>query len=119
MNGVEGERISLGRNLKARGNVEQWLSVVEHNMRQALQVMPGFSLGSAATMLCCVVLCCFVLCCVVLCCVVLCCVVLCCVVLCCVVLCCVVLCCVVLCCVVLCYVPLPFLGSHGVCAHSA
>ena len=78
MNGVEGERISLGRNLKARGNVEQWLSVVEHNMRQALQVMPGFSLGSAATVLCCVVLC-VVLCCVVLCCVVLCCVVLCCV----------------------------------------
>lgn len=38
MVGVENERVPLGRNLKARGNVEAWLAMVEHNMRQSLQV---------------------------------------------------------------------------------
>ncbi|GBG29459.1 Dynein heavy chain 1, axonemal [Hondaea fermentalgiana] len=33
----EGERIELGKNLKARGNVEDWLSSVEHHMRISLQ----------------------------------------------------------------------------------
>lgn len=33
----EGERIELGKNLKARGNVEDWLSSVEQHMRTSLQ----------------------------------------------------------------------------------
>uniref|UniRef100_A0A7S2SR52 AAA+ ATPase domain-containing protein n=1 Tax=Mucochytrium quahogii TaxID=96639 RepID=A0A7S2SR52_9STRA len=33
----EGERIELGKNLKARGNVEDWLSSVEHHMKMSLQ----------------------------------------------------------------------------------
>ena len=32
----EGERVGLGKNLKARGNVEDWLTNVEQNMRSAL-----------------------------------------------------------------------------------
>ena len=32
----ENERVSLGRNLKARGNVEEWLTAVEQRMKQAL-----------------------------------------------------------------------------------
>ncbi len=33
---AEGERITLGRNLKARGNVEEWLRLVEKRMRVTL-----------------------------------------------------------------------------------
>ena len=33
----EGERIELGKNLKARGNVEDWLTAVENHMRMSLQ----------------------------------------------------------------------------------
>jgi dynein heavy chain len=33
----EGERIQLGKNLKARGNVENWLTTVEQNMVSSLQ----------------------------------------------------------------------------------
>ncbi|XP_073391166.1 uncharacterized protein [Physcomitrium patens] len=33
----EGERITLGKNLKARGNVENWLTAVEQNMVSSLQ----------------------------------------------------------------------------------
>lgn len=33
----EGERIPLGKNLKARGNVEDWLTQVENHMRVSLQ----------------------------------------------------------------------------------
>jgi len=33
----EGEEIELGKNLKARGNVEDWLSAVEANMKLSLQ----------------------------------------------------------------------------------
>jgi dynein heavy chain, axonemal len=33
----EGERVSLGKNLKARGNVEKWLSDVEAGMIQSLR----------------------------------------------------------------------------------
>jgi hypothetical protein len=32
----EGERVALGKNLKARGNVEDWLSSVEARMKQSL-----------------------------------------------------------------------------------
>lgn len=33
----EGERILLGKNLKARGNVENWLTAVEQNMVSSLR----------------------------------------------------------------------------------
>lgn len=33
----EGERIPLGKNLKARGNVENWLTAVEQNMVSSLR----------------------------------------------------------------------------------
>jgi hypothetical protein len=33
----EGERVSLGKNLKARGNVENWLTSVEQNMVQSMR----------------------------------------------------------------------------------
>jgi dynein heavy chain len=33
----EGERILLGKNLKARGNVENWLTAVEQNMVASLR----------------------------------------------------------------------------------
>lgn len=33
----ENERVNLGKNLKARGNVEQWLTAVEQNMVQSLR----------------------------------------------------------------------------------
>eukprot|EP00898_Chlorokybus_atmophyticus_P006606 jgi/Chlat1/6947/Chrsp52S06617 len=33
----EGERVGLGKNLKARGNVEQWLTAVEQNMVASLR----------------------------------------------------------------------------------
>ena len=36
---AEGERITLGRNLKARGNVEEWLRLVEHRMRVVLHAI--------------------------------------------------------------------------------
>ena len=32
----EGERVALGKNLKARGNVEDWLSSVEARMKLSL-----------------------------------------------------------------------------------
>jgi len=32
----EGERVALGKNLKARGNVEDWLTAVEQRMKQSL-----------------------------------------------------------------------------------
>lgn len=32
----EGEKVSLGRNLKARGNVEEWLTAVEKRMKESL-----------------------------------------------------------------------------------
>jgi dynein heavy chain len=32
----EGEKVPLGRNLKARGNVEDWLTAVQHNMQTSL-----------------------------------------------------------------------------------
>ena len=35
----EGERVELGRNLKARGNVEDWLAAVTKNMREAVHRM--------------------------------------------------------------------------------
>jgi dynein heavy chain, axonemal len=35
----EGERIELGRNLKARGMVEAWLGEVEENMRKSLEIL--------------------------------------------------------------------------------
>lgn len=34
---AEGERVSLGKNLKARGNVEMWLTAVENAMRTSLR----------------------------------------------------------------------------------
>ena len=33
----EGERVQLGKNLKARGNVENWLTAVEQNMVMSLR----------------------------------------------------------------------------------
>ncbi|OQR91757.1 dynein heavy chain, partial [Thraustotheca clavata] len=36
MNSIEGERVPFGRNLKARGNVEDWLSAVQANMKNSL-----------------------------------------------------------------------------------
>ncbi|OQR87427.1 dynein heavy chain [Achlya hypogyna] len=36
MHSSEGERVPFGRNLKARGNVEDWLSAVQSNMKQSL-----------------------------------------------------------------------------------
>lgn len=33
----EGEKVSLGKNLKARGNVENWLTSVEQNMISSLR----------------------------------------------------------------------------------
>jgi dynein heavy chain len=33
----EGERVTLGKNLKARGNVENWLTSVEQNMISSLR----------------------------------------------------------------------------------
>ncbi|KAA0150075.1 hypothetical protein FNF29_05515 [Cafeteria roenbergensis] len=39
MKSPEGEVVELGRNLKARGQVESWLSEVEENMKQSLQVL--------------------------------------------------------------------------------
>jgi dynein heavy chain len=32
----EGERVALGKNLKARGNVEDWLTIVQENMQKSL-----------------------------------------------------------------------------------
>ena len=32
----ENERVPLGKNLKARGNVEDWLTAVEKNMKSSL-----------------------------------------------------------------------------------
>ena len=37
MNSAEGEKVNLGKNLKARGNVEQWLTAVEQSMQQSLK----------------------------------------------------------------------------------
>ena len=37
MESGEGEVVDLGRNLKARGNVEEWLTAVEDRMRQSLR----------------------------------------------------------------------------------
>ena len=34
----EGERVGLGKNLKARGNVEEWLSTVEKRMKESLHI---------------------------------------------------------------------------------
>jgi dynein heavy chain len=34
---AEGERVPLGKNLKARGNVEEWLNAVERRMRDTLR----------------------------------------------------------------------------------
>ena len=39
MQSAEGERVPLGRNLKARGSVEGWLTSVEGNMRSALRAL--------------------------------------------------------------------------------
>ena len=36
---AEGERVTLGRNLKARGNVEEWLRLVEYRMRVMLHTI--------------------------------------------------------------------------------
>ncbi|EQC31947.1 hypothetical protein SDRG_10462 [Saprolegnia diclina VS20] len=36
MHSAEGERVPFGRNLKARGNVEDWLAAVQANMKQTL-----------------------------------------------------------------------------------
>jgi dynein heavy chain len=42
----EGERILLGKNLKARGNVENWLTAVEQNMVASLRrsILPNYVL---------------------------------------------------------------------------
>ena len=34
----EGERVALGKNLKARGNVEEWLTAVEKRMKESLHL---------------------------------------------------------------------------------
>jgi len=34
----EGERVGLGKNLKARGNVEEWLTMVEKRMKESLHI---------------------------------------------------------------------------------
>jgi dynein heavy chain len=34
----ENERVALGKNLKARGNVEEWLTAVEKRMRESLHL---------------------------------------------------------------------------------
>jgi dynein heavy chain len=39
MQSPEGEEVVLGRNLKARGQVEEWLSEVEDNMRKSLELL--------------------------------------------------------------------------------
>ncbi len=43
----EGERILLGKNLKARGNVENWLTAVEQNMVASLRrsILPNYVLN--------------------------------------------------------------------------
>jgi len=35
----EKERVSMGKNLKARGNVEDWLTQVENRMKSQLHVL--------------------------------------------------------------------------------
>ena len=34
----ENEKVSLGKNLKARGNVEEWLTAVEKRMKESLHM---------------------------------------------------------------------------------
>eukprot|EP00605_Chrysophyceae_sp_TOSAG23-4_P002255 GSChrysophyteH1.ASY1.ANO1.2499.1 assembled CDS len=40
----EGERVGLGKNLKARGNVEEWLTAVEKRMKESLYQLMKFGL---------------------------------------------------------------------------
>ena len=39
MTSSEGERVALGKNLKARGSVEGWLTAVEGSMRASLRAL--------------------------------------------------------------------------------
>ena len=48
----EGERIALGKNLKARGNVEDWLMAVEDDMKLALHKLMKVREQTAASQLC-------------------------------------------------------------------